>query len=82
MTRLALRKTVGERNLDVNPHKITQPEWGVVGQMVAELVLQFRLLPIHVVWLAQERTFGFDNQPTVMGPDTSPACHDKHCSHR
>lgn len=73
MTRLALRKTIGERNLDVNPHKITTPEWGTVGQMVAELVLKFRLLPVHTVWLAQERTFGNDNEARVVGPDTSPA---------
>ncbi len=73
MTRLALRKTIGERALNVNPHKITQPEWGVVGQMVAELVLKFKLLPVHVIWLAQEKMFGYDNQPNVLGPDTSPA---------
>lgn len=73
MTALAVRRTIGERKLDVDPHKITQPEWGVVGNMVAELVRQFRLLPIHQIWLGQEKTYGRDTEPRVMGPDTSPA---------
>lgn len=73
MTVLALRKVTGDRTIVANPHKMTTPEWGTVGQMVGELVYKFRLLPVHIIWLAQERRFGNDNEPTVMGPDTSPA---------
>lgn len=73
LTRLAIRKVTGDRSLEVNPHKITQPEWGIIGNMVGNLVFQFRGIGVHVIWIAQERGFGQEGEIKVVGPDTSPA---------
>lgn len=73
VTQLAITKVIGEREIQADPHKISLPEWGIVGRLVGELVPDFRTLPIHTIWVAQERVFGEEGQPKVIGPDTSPA---------
>lgn len=75
MTQLAIRKTVGERDLDVDPNKISLQDWGKVGRLVGELIYRFRTLPIHTIWVAQERKFGNEDQgdAKLVGPDTSPS---------
>jgi hypothetical protein len=30
-------------------------DWGKIGQLMSELIYSFRLLPIHVIFLAQEK---------------------------
>lgn len=77
-TELAKRKVVGERPnaLVLDPHKVTQPEWGTIGGLIAEMIYQFHTLPIHVLWTAQERSYGGDKDPAeahFIGPSTSPA---------
>lgn len=73
-TELAKRKTISERDLDADPHMISQQEWGKVGRLVGELIYRFRKLPQHVIWVAQERTFkAGDFSPVILGPDVSPA---------
>lgn len=72
-TVLAIRKVTGQRVLSADPAKISQQDWGTVGRMVSELIYQFRQLKLHTIWLAQERSFGKDGMPSVIGPDTSPA---------
>lgn len=72
MQELAKRKVIKERNLDADPHKITLPEWGEIGQLVGELVYRFRTLPIWTIWVAQERQHGNDDDgstPRQLGPD-------------
>lgn len=77
-TELAKRKTIAERGAltieHADRHTLSQPDWGKVGRLVGELVYQFRTLPIHTIWIAQERSFG--NEETgerKIGPDTSPS---------
>lgn len=79
MTELAKRKAIHDRDhvsFTADPHMISMPEWGKVGRLVGEMVYQFRLLPIHTIWIAQERKFGGDEDTGAeakLGPDTSPA---------
>lgn len=77
-TELAKRKVIGERPnaLSLDPHKVTQPEWGTIGGLISEMIYQFHTLPIHVLWTAQERSYGGDKDPAeghFIGPSTSPA---------
>lgn len=78
MTELAKRKAIKDRDqvsLSADPHTISLQEWGKVGRLVGEMVYQFRLLPIHTIWIAQERKFGGDEDTgsdAKLGPDTSP----------
>lgn len=74
MQELAKRKTVAERDLSADPHKLTLPEYGKIGQLVGELVYRFRTLPLHTIWIAQERKFGADEDSAGMiGPDVLPS---------
>jgi phage nucleotide-binding protein len=72
---LAKRKVVKERDtaLNADPHTITLQEWGKMGQLVGELVYQFRLLPLHTIWVAQERSHGSDEGGRIVGPDIIPS---------
>lgn len=73
---LAKRKVVKERDMALNadPHTITLQEWGKMGQLVGELVYKFRTLPIHTIWIAQERRHGSEESGTnVIGPDIIPS---------
>lgn len=74
MTRLAIRKVAGEAaDISGDPHSVNVKQWGVIGQMVSELVYKFSDLPIHIFWLAQEKVYGEDGEPKVTGPDTTPS---------
>ena len=75
MQKLAIRKIIKERDLDADPHQITQNEYGKIGQLVGELVYRFRTLPYATVFTAQERKHGGgeDGEPVMMGPDVSPS---------
>lgn len=74
MTELAKRKVISDRTLAADPHKITLPEWGELGQLVQELIYKFRTLSIHTIWIAQETTHGSEErgEPVQIGPDTRP----------
>lgn len=78
MQELAKRKVIGERDrgLKADPHKITLPEWGQIGQLIGELVFRFRKdfsrLGVWTIWTAQERKHGGgddDPGPVMIGPD-------------
>lgn len=76
MTELAKRKSLSERSLEADPHVISKQEWGKVGRLCGELIYQFRTLPIHTIWIAQERKFGTgddDDSGMTIGPDVSPS---------
>lgn len=73
MQELAKRKTIADRGLDADPHTITLKEYGKIGQLLGDLIYKFRLLPLHIIWIAQERSFGSDDgQRTTIGPAVSP----------
>lgn len=72
---LAKRKVVKERDmaLAADPHTITLQEWGKMGQLVGELIYRFRTLPVHTIWVAQERKHGSDESSNLLGPDIIPS---------
>jgi phage nucleotide-binding protein len=71
---LAKRKTVKERPLDHDPAVLTQQDWGKVGNLMEEIVFQFRLLRMHVIFTAQERRRGdVEGGDRITQPDVSPA---------
>jgi hypothetical protein len=72
-TELAKRKTIKERDISADPHTISLQEWGKIGALVGEMVYRFRTLPVHTVWLAQERKYTSDDAPTMIGPETTPS---------
>lgn len=75
---LAKRKSLAERDLAADPHQVTMQDWGKIAQLMAELVYTFRLLPIHVIFLAQEkqRDRGGEEGGTEYQPAVSPASLD------
>lgn len=73
MQQLAKRKVIKERDLDADPHQISQQEWGKIGQLVGELIFRFRTLSIATVFVAQERKHGGDDEPIMIGPDVIPS---------
>jgi hypothetical protein len=70
---LARKKTVGERDLEADPHMTSMPEYGKVGELVTEAIYKFASLPLHVIWTAQEKRFGRDDDPRVLGPAVIPS---------
>lgn len=75
LTELAKRKVVGERNdpdLRATPHKIRIQDWGDINQLLIEFCVQFRLLNVHTIWIAQEASHGNaeNNEPVWVGPDS------------
>lgn len=73
--RLAKAKIVKDRPLNVNPAKVSQQEWGDIGNLMIEMVTKLRGLPYMTVFTAQERKHGGgdDGAPVMFGPDVSPA---------
>lgn len=72
---LAKRKVITERDLDADPHTISLQEYGKMGQLIGELIYRFRKLPLHTIWIAQERRHGGgdNNGPSKVGPDIIPS---------
>lgn len=76
---LAKERTIRDRDdrIALDPHKVTMPEWGKIGDMVSEAILKFGTLPLPLIWTAQERKHGGDDDDgeryTFIGPDCSPA---------
>ncbi|HEY6009080.1 MAG TPA: AAA family ATPase [Geobacteraceae bacterium] len=77
MTELAKRKTLTERDLSMDAYVISLQEWGKVGRLVGELIYKFRVLPVHTIWVAQQRSFGGASDEVggegMSGPDVSPS---------
>lgn len=76
MIELAKRRTLKERNLNEDPHTMHLQDWGKMGRLVGEMIYRFRTLPLHTIWIAQERKFGSDEdleEERMIGPDVSPA---------
>lgn len=70
---LAKRKVVKERPISSDPHQMTLQEFGKIKSLLEEVIYRFRTLPIFTVWIAQERKFSNDDEPTTYGPDVLPS---------
>lgn len=70
--KLAKRKAVSERDLASDPAQVTMQDWGKIGNLMEELFYRYRQLPVHLIFIAQEKP-----RETDMGieyqPDISPA---------
>jgi hypothetical protein len=58
---MALRRAMKEkteRDPNADPKQPRRQDWGKAAEMMKGILLQFRNLPMHVVFLAQERTEG------------------------
>lgn len=56
-----------------DPKQASQREWGKIKQYMGPQILDFRNLPMHVVFIAQERTVDNDDEErTEKVPDMSP----------
>jgi len=70
---LAKRKTIHERDLAADPHTVSMQDWGKIGELDCELIYRFKLLPLHLIVLAQERLRGSSEEGTLeYQPDISP----------
>ena len=67
-------KEAGDRDPARDPKMASQRDWGKMGQMVGEQLLNYRNLPMHVVFTAQERSIESDEGEiaTEIVPDLSP----------
>jgi hypothetical protein len=68
-----LRESV-DRDPNKDPKSPRRQDWGTMGQMMKEQLLRFRNLPMHVIFTAQERVIGGDEdeeEDTMHVPDLS-----------
>lgn len=74
---LSRRRTIEERDLDADPHVISEREWGKIGSLLREAIYRFRTLPTDVMWIAQERRHTMATsegaEAQVLGPDVTPS---------
>lgn len=68
---LGRMKTVG---------RVTQGDWGDIGQEIAELIYKFQALPVMKIYVAQERVYDLDKlngevMNSIIGPSTTPFAH-------
>lgn len=67
-----LRESV-DRDPNKDPKTASQRDWGKLAQLMKEQLLNFRNLPMHVVFVAQERVVDDpDSETTERVPDLSP----------
>jgi hypothetical protein len=66
-------KEGADRDATKDPKMMSQPMWGKVAELMVPQLLDFRNLPMHVVFIAQERTVDVDDEETTEKvPDLSP----------
>lgn len=62
-----------ERDGFRDPKTMSQREWGILKKYMGPQILDFRNLPMHVIFIAQERTVdNEDEERTERVPDLSP----------
>lgn len=62
-----------DRDPTKDPKTMSQREWGKLKEMMGPMLLDFRNLPMHVVFIAQERSVeNEDEERTEKVPDLSP----------
>lgn len=78
LAQLCMRFVLGDeasRDPTMDPMMPSKREWGKVGELMRTVILNFRNLDMHVVFLAQERR-GFgdeDDEAPEVFPDVSPS---------
>lgn len=65
-------KEAEDRDPAKDPAMASMRDWGKVGQLMKEHLLYFRNLPMHVVFIAQERSIDNEEGETERVPDLSP----------
>lgn len=66
-------KDAGDRDPNRDPATASQRDWGKVAKLMGDLVLNFRNLPMHVIFLAQVRSVDDEESgETMKVPDLSP----------
>lgn len=66
-------KESGDRDPTKDPKTASMRDWGKLAQLMKEQLLNFRNLPLHVVFTAQERTYDNEEEERVERvPDLSP----------
>lgn len=64
-------KEAGDRDPNKDPKLASQRDWGKLTEVLKGLVLQYRNLPMHVIFIAQERLVGDEDEPQIHMPDMS-----------
>lgn len=64
-------KEAGDRDPNKDPAIASKRDWGKVTELLKPLILNFRNLDMHVIFIAQERTEGDDDEPLFHMPDMS-----------
>jgi len=79
LAQLCMKFVLGDeasRDPTKDPNMPSKREWGKVGELMRTVILNFRNLPMHVVFLAQERR-GFsddaDDEAPEIFPEVSPS---------
>lgn len=70
---LAKRKTIKDRDMAADPHAISMQDWGKIGELGAQLYYSYCTLPLHVIFVAQEKLKAQDDGGLEYQPDVSPA---------
>jgi AAA domain len=75
---IAKRKVLKLRDdADLRVHEVRLKDWGGIGELMGEMFLKFRALPIDTYFLAQERLRKEDyddpDSDTIITPDMTPA---------
>lgn len=66
-------KEAGDRDPLRDPATASQRDWGKVAKLMGDLILRYRNLPMHVVFLAQVRAVDDEESgETLKVPDLSP----------
>jgi hypothetical protein len=66
-------KESGDRDPDKDPKTASMRDWGKLAQLMKEQMLNFRNLPMHTIFTAQERTVDDpESETTERVPDLSP----------
>lgn len=74
LQQLCMKFVLGDeasRDATKDPNMPGKREWGKVGELMKTQILQFRNLPMHVIFLAQERR-GFTEDDDESVPDVFP----------
>ncbi len=71
---LAKRKTLTERDLSADPRIVSMQDWGKIGELQKDLFYRFRSLPMHGIFLGQEKLRGGGEDGALeYQPDISPS---------
>ncbi len=62
-------KEAGDRDPNRDPTVASMRDWGKVTELMKPLILNLRNLPMHVIFIAQERVVEDDEEETLHMPD-------------